>query len=215
MLEAVDKVLSFRAPKRALFRRVGRIYSPSHPDYIAITNAYRESRRACKNRMREDGTTAFGHGRAVALIGLYLLNIRDPAQIQACLLHDVVEDIRGYTHREIRAMFGARVAYLIRWLSKNPRKYYASKAECDRAYRRRFHKAPKKVLAVKLADVLHNLRTLFACSVQKQKRIVAAARRTYLPLAKRHGILAKELEAAIGRVEEGWAKRGRKSAKSS
>ena len=204
MLAQVDRILSFKAPKKEFFQHIRTFLNEDDPEYREIEKAYRVSRRACKNRRREDGSTAFGHGRSVCLIGMLCLGIKNPAQIKAMLLHDVVEDINGYTHDRIKSEFGHDVVYYTKWVSKPHPKDFTSKASRDDYYCRTFADAPADVLALKLPDVLHNLRTLFACSIEKQKRIVGVAKTTYLPLAKRHGILAGEIAAAIARIEAAW-----------
>lgn len=206
MLRCVDRVIATRSPKRVLFRHIKKFLPETDPQYKEILRAHAFAKRACRNRMREDGSTAFGHGVSVALIAVVCVGVKDPAQIMADLLHDVVEDIKGKTHAEIEAEFGQRVAYYVRWASKDPREDFPNKTARDKAYSERFLDAPAEVLENKLPDVLHNLRTLFACDIEKQKRIVEIARRIYLPLAKKHNVLSREIEAAIIRVETGWAR---------
>lgn len=204
MLTLVDTILASRAPKRLLFQHVEKFVQKDSKEYHAIDKAYRVARRACKNRRREDGSKAFGHGRTVCLIGVIILGIQDVALIQAMLLHDVVEDINGWTHDRIEAEFGQAVAYYVRWLSKPHPKLFTNKQDRDDYYCKTFEEAPRSILLGKLPDVLHNLRTLFACSLEKQRRIVGVARRVYVPLAQKHGILVAEILAAIDRVEAAW-----------
>jgi len=206
MLKCVDKVLATRSPKRDLFRHIKKFLPETDLQYQEILRAYAFAKKACRNRMREDGSTAFGHGVSVALIAVICVGVKNPAQIIADLLHDVVEDIKGKTHAEIEAEFGQGPSYYVRWSSKDPREEFPNKTARDKAYSERFLDAPTDVLENKLPDVLHNLRTLFACDIQKQKRIVEIARRIYLPLAQKHNVLSREIEAAIIRVEAGWAR---------
>lgn len=204
MLTQVDRILSFKAPKREFFRYIRTFLNEDDPEYQAIEKAYKVSRKACKNRRREDGSTAFGHGRSVCLIGMICLGIKDPAEIKAMLLHDVVEDINGCTHEGVEKEFGPDVVYYTKWVSKPHPKEFSTKEARDAFYHQTFAYAPVRVLTLKLPDVLHNLLTLFACSPEKQKRIVGVARSVYLPLAKKHGILTSEIEEAIARVEASW-----------
>lgn len=204
MLKRVDRVLATCSPKRDLFRHIQKFLPETDPQYHEIQRAHAFAKKACRNRVREDGSTAFGHGVSVALLAVVCVGVKNPAQIMADLLHDVVEDIKGKTHAEIEAEFGPSVAHYVRWASKDPREDFPSKMARDKAYSERFFDAPTDVLENKLPDVLHNLRTLFACAVDKQKRIVEVARTIYLPLARKHNVLAQEIEAAIIRVEEGW-----------
>jgi (p)ppGpp synthase/HD superfamily hydrolase len=204
MLTQVDRILSFKAPKREFFQQVRTFLSEDDPAYVAIEKAYKASRKECKKRRREDGPSAFGHGRAVCLIGMICLGIKDPVRIIAMLLHDVVEDIDGRTHEWVERKFGSEVVYYTRWVSKpHPDKFLTKEAR-DEFYHKTFAVAPKDVMELKFPDVLHNLCTLFACLIEKQKRIVGVARHVYLPLAKKHGVLVCEIEAAIARVEAKW-----------
>lgn len=205
MLTRVDKLFATRAPKRFLFQEIKKFLPENSAAFVRIQHAYNGARKACVNRMRDDGTKAIGHGRAVCLIGVTVLGIKDPARIIAMLKHDVVEDIPGWTHELVEEVDGQDVAYYIKWLSKPPKRLFQTKEARDDAYARSFLSAPKKVVECKLCDVLHNLRTLFACDEAKQRRIVAVARNIYLPLARKHKILAEEMETAILRVEAGWA----------
>lgn len=204
MLSQVDGVLATRAPKKLLFQHVERFLDKESSDYKAIQKAYSFARKSCGNRMRQDGSRAFGHGRTVCLLGVICQQITDPALVQAMLLHDVVEDIDGKTHEEIEREFGRAVSYFVRWLSKPHPKLFTNKHDRDEYYCKTFEDAPRDVVAGKLCDVLHNLSTLFACPIEKQKRIVDVAKRVYLPLAHKHGIFVKEIEEAISRVETSW-----------
>lgn len=205
MLTKIDRLLATRAPKQLLFRHIRKLIPGDRVALARIEYAYRGAQRACVKRMREDGSKAIGHGRAVCLIGVVCVGIKDPVRIIAMLNHDVVEDIKGWTHELAEQVYGKEVAHYLKWLSKPPQSLFKSKKERDEFYCQTFAGAPKKVLECKLCDVLHNLYTLFACSKAKQRRIVGVARRFYLPLAERHGILAGEIAAAVKRVEASWA----------
>jgi (p)ppGpp synthase/HD superfamily hydrolase len=213
MLTQVDWILSFKAPKREFFRHIRTFLNEDDLEYAAIEKAYKASRKECKKRRREDGSSAFGHGRAVCLIGMICLGIKDPVRIKAMLLHDVVEDIDGRTHEWIEGKFGSSVVYYTRWVSKPHPEEFLTKEARDEFYHKTFADAPKDIIELKLPDVLHNLCTLFACSHDKQKRIVGIARSVYLPLAQKHDILVSETEAAIARVEAKWTKQGESSVK--
>lgn len=204
MLTLVDRILSFKAPKKEFFQHIRTFLNENDPDYAEIEMAYKVSRKACKNRRREDGSSAFGHGRAVCLIGMMCLGITDPERIKAMLLHDVVEDIDGRTHEWVEQKFGQGVVYYTRWVSKPHPNEFSTKEARDECYQNKFIHAPKDVIELKLPDVLHNLLTLFACSIEKQKRIVGVAERVYLPLARKHGVLVGEIEEAIVRVKATW-----------
>jgi (p)ppGpp synthase/HD superfamily hydrolase len=125
---------------------------------------------------------------------------------EVTLSNDVVEDINGWTHERIEAEFGLAVSYFVRWLSKPHPKLFTNKPDRDEYYCKTFEDAPRNVMLGKLPDVLHNLRTLFACALEKQRRIVAVAKRVYVPLARKHDILFPEILAAIDRVEASWPK---------
>lgn len=185
------------------FRRIALLYPPLDPRYKAIERAYNDSKDAFRGKFRDDGETRyFEHIRAVALIVIDYLRVRDYHVIIAAILHDIVEDIPSWTIERVRLEYGDEVALLVEYLSKPSKADYTNRQERENVYHSRFEFAPREFFLIKLADRLHNLFTLYACTPAKRKRKIEETRRYYLPHAEKHLILLHELEEAIFELEK-------------
>jgi (p)ppGpp synthase/HD superfamily hydrolase len=191
--------------KESFLRRIERIYPYPTDEYHFIERAYQTAKDAFREKYREDQLTRyFEHLRVVTLIGIDHLRIIDHEVIAALLLHDIVEDISGWTVQRVKKEFGAKVAKLVAYASKPNIKDFPDKETRDKVYHRRFMTAPRKFFFIKLPDRLHNLWTLGACSRDKQERKIIETKRYYMPYAEREKILIHELEEAIARIEAMW-----------
>ena len=162
-------------------------YSPK-ADLDLIRRAYELARKAHEGQTRVSGEAYIIHPLHVAQI-LTQLHL-DDATISAALLHDVVEDTI-YTNEQMKEMFGDEVAMLIDGVTKLGRLQYKSKEEAQlESYRKMFLAMAKdiRVIMIKLADRLHNMRTLKYMRENKQKRIARETIEIYAPLANRLGI---------------------------
>ena len=162
-------------------------YQPN-ADADLIRRAYELADAAHKGQKRVSGEDYIIHPLAVAKI-LTDLQI-DDITISAAILHDVVEDTT-HTLDEMRELFGEEVAMLIDGVTKLGRIQYKSKEEQQlESYRKMFLAMAKdiRVIMIKLADRLHNMRTLKYMREDKQKRIARETIEIYAPLANRLGI---------------------------
>ncbi len=144
-----------------------------------IEAAYFFCKYAHRGQEREDGHRYFDHPRAVAWLLFNELHIHDAEMIIMALLHDLVEDSFIMTEKRLEKNFGRTVALGVRNLSKNTvddREYY---------WTRLLEVADWRELWVKLADRLHNLRTLDACNAEKQRRKLEETREHIYPLFRR------------------------------
>jgi guanosine-3',5'-bis(diphosphate) 3'-pyrophosphohydrolase len=161
-----------------------------HPksDTALIVRAYDTAERAHDGQLRRSGEAYISHPLAVATIlaGLGL----DDVTVAAALLHDAVEDT-GITLDDITADFGPSVAAIVDGVTKLDRVSFDSKAAQQAATMRKMLVAMAKdprVLLIKLADRLHNMRTVAAMPEWKQQRTAQETLDIYAPLAHRFGI---------------------------
>ena len=171
--------------------------SKYHPedDMSLVQRAYEYAEKAHANQVRKSGDPYFSHPVAVAVILTDLM--LDATTIAAGLLHDCVEDVEGCTLEGIRGMFGDEVAVLVDGVTKLSQLNFANREEAQAETLRKMFLAMAKdirVVLIKLADRLHNMRTL---KYQKPERQVPIARETldiYAPLAHRLGVYTVKWE---------------------
>ena len=161
-----------------------------------MTKAFQTARAAHSHQTRKSGEGYINHPLAVAKIvadiGL------DETTVIAALLHDAVEDTE-ITVADVERDFGAEVAAIVDGVTKLDRIRFDSKEEQQAATMRKMLVAMAKdlrVLIIKLADRLHNMRTIAAMPVEKQQRIASETLDIYAPLAHRLGMqgLKQQLE---------------------
>jgi guanosine-3',5'-bis(diphosphate) 3'-pyrophosphohydrolase len=153
-----------------------------------IEKAYLFAEKAHQGQLRNSGEEYIHHPLEVASI-LAELEM-DDSTIIAALLHDVAEDTE-HTLDEIRRNFGEEVAGLVDGVTKLGKIEYKSKVEVQVENLRKMFLAMAKdirVVLIKLADRLHNMRTLKYQSEYKQKEIAQETLEIYAPLANRLGI---------------------------
>ncbi len=171
-----------------------RKYHPS-TDISMIEKAYRIADSAHKGQVRKSGEPYIIHPLCVAII-LAELEL-DKETIVAGLLHDVVEDT-VMTDEEIASEFGSEVALLVDGVTKlGQLSYEADKVEVQAENLRKMFLAMAKdirVILIKLADRLHNMRTLRYMKPEKQKEKARETMDIYAPIAQRLGISKVKVE---------------------
>ena len=172
-----------------------RRYNPN-TDEDLINKAYVYAMRAHGNQKRASGDPYFAHPLEVAAL---LTDLRlDDATIVAAMLHDTIEDTDA-TREEIDRLFGKDIGALVDGLTKIKKLDLVSKRAAQAENLRKLLLAISddvRVLLVKLADRLHNMRTLHYVPPEKRARIAEETLDIYAPLAGRMGIqqMRDELE---------------------
>jgi len=168
----------------------------SDADEALLNKAYVYAMKAHGSQTRASGDPYFSHPLEVAAI---LTDLKlDDATIVAALLHDTIEDT-GATKKEIDEMFGPEIGHLVEGLTKIRRLDLVSKEAAQAENLRKLLLAISddiRVLLVKLADRLHNMRTIKHVSPAKRTRIAQETMDIYAPLAGRMGMqhMREELE---------------------
>ncbi len=153
-----------------------------------IEHAYDVARDAHRDQVRRSGDPYIAHPVGVAMI-LAELGL-DDITVASALLHDAVEDT-DVTIGDLSDVFGGDVAAIVDGVTKLDRIQFDSKEEQQAATMRKMLVAMAKdlrVLLIKLADRLHNLRTIASLPEEKQHRIAQETLDVYAPLAHRLGI---------------------------
>ena len=192
-MPTVDRVLPWRrndpppadevAPLLSAFRK----RHPKAPTAL-ITRAYLQSADSHRGQSRNSGEPYVQHPLAVARI-IADLGL-DDVTVAAALLHDTVEDT-GTTLDEIERSFGVDVAAIVDGVTKLERVQFDSREAQQAATMRKMLVAMARdlrVLIIKLADRLHNMRTIAAMPAWKQDRIARETLDIYAPLAHRLGM---------------------------
>ena len=164
-------------------------------DMERIRQAFEFANEAHCKQKRKSGEPYILHPIAVARIIAEELELSTDAII-AAFLHDVVEDT-DYTIDDIRAMFGNGVAFLVNVVTKQKKEEYEHSKQIDN-YQQMLSSVQYDIraLLIKLADRLHNMRTLSSMRPDKQMKIAGETDYFYAPLANRLGLyhIKTELE---------------------
>ncbi|MDA7782415.1 bifunctional GTP diphosphokinase/guanosine-3',5'-bis pyrophosphate 3'-pyrophosphohydrolase [Gammaproteobacteria bacterium] len=153
-----------------------------------IRRAYYYAEQAHEGQFRRSGEPYVTHPLAVA--GILCEMHMDPQSLMAAMLHDVIEDT-GITKTAIKSQFGTSVADLVDGVSKLNKMTFSSRAEAQAENFQKMAMAMAKdlrVILVKIADRLHNMRTLEVLTPEKRRRIARETLDIYSPIANRLGM---------------------------
>ena len=165
-----------------LIRRIRKFHPEDNMDLVRRAYEYAEAAHA--GQVRKSGEPYFSHPCAVAVILTDLM--LDGTTIAASLLHDCVEDVEGCTLETIREQFGQEVELLVDGVTKLNKLNFASREEAQAETLRKMFLAMAKdirVVLIKLADRLHNMRTLKFQKPERQEPIARETLDIYAPLA--------------------------------
>ncbi len=163
-------------------------------DLEQIDVAFNYARQMHTGQMRSSGEPYICHPVSVAKIMVEYGFDND--SIIASILHDVVEDTEA-TFEDLTTNFGSEISSLVNGVTKLGKIEYTSKEEQQMEYMRKMFFAMAKdirVIAIKLADRLHNMRTLDACPRDKQLRIALETIEIFAPLSHRLGMRKLKIE---------------------
>ena len=169
-----------------LIEELSTYLKPKDVEHVRVAIEF--SRAAHQGQMRQSGDPYVSHPIAVARI-LTPLHI-DAQAIIAALLHDVVEDTE-VTSEQVAEKFGKPVAELVDGLSKLDRIRFETREDAQAENFRKMLLAMARdvrVILIKLADRLHNMRTLDSMAVDKRERIARETMEIYAPIANRLGL---------------------------
>ncbi|UUU25358.1 RelA/SpoT family protein [Streptomyces sp. DSM 40750] len=165
-----------------------------HPDadLDPLRRAYVLAESSHRGQMRKSGEPYITHPLAVTLILAELG--AETTTLTASLLHDTVEDT-DVTLDQVREEFGEEVRYLVDGVTKLEKVDYGAAAEPE-TFRKMLVATGNdvRVMSIKLADRLHNMRTLGVMRPEKQERIAKVTRDVLIPLAERLGVQALKTE---------------------
>ncbi|MFB7861468.1 MULTISPECIES: RelA/SpoT family protein [unclassified Streptomyces] len=173
---------------------VGEAHRAHHPDadLAVLRRAYVLAESSHRGQFRKSGEPYITHPLAVTLILAELG--AETTTLTAALLHDTVEDTE-VTLDQVRREFGDEVAYLVDGVTKLEKVDYGAAAEPE-TFRKMLVATGNdvRVMSIKLADRLHNMRTLGVMRPEKQARIAKVTRDVLIPLAERLGVQALKTE---------------------
>ncbi len=147
-------------------------------------------------QMRKSGEAYVSHPCLVALILVEELGVTDPATLAAAMLHDTIEDVEDVTSEVISSIFGKHVAAIVDGCTKISNFDGDRQSFSKMVHRKIFAQASSRVeiLLVKLADRLHNLRTMDAMPRHKRQKIADETLAVYAPMSGIMGLYALKRE---------------------
>lgn len=162
--------------REAFFAKVEEFFTTEEAEFIG--RAYEFSKAGHYKQERDDGSRYFDHPKTVAWILMTEFGVRDWEVIVDALLHDIREDTYLLTHKCLVINFGLNVACDVDALTKREEEKKNVGVYIERVKKQGF-----RAVIVKLADRLHNLRTLGPCTPEKRAKTIAETKEFIFPLA--------------------------------
>ncbi|MCL1841250.1 MAG: bifunctional (p)ppGpp synthetase/guanosine-3',5'-bis(diphosphate) 3'-pyrophosphohydrolase, partial [Propionibacteriaceae bacterium] len=194
MRQRLARLGAVKSPQSAVLDPLFTIVKANHPkaDLDEVARAYRTAEHYHTGQMRKSGDPYITHPLAVATI-LAELGMTETT-LCAGLLHDTVEDT-SYTLEQLRADFGDEIALLVDGVTKLDKITYGESAKVETIRKMVLAMSHDiRVLVIKLADRLHNMRTIGFLAPEKQQRIAKETLEIFAPLAHRLGMNAIKWE---------------------
>lgn len=188
MRQRLARLGAVKSPQSAVLDPLFNVIRQNHPkaDLNLVERAYRTAEHYHRGQLRKSGDPYITHPLAVTLI-LAELGMTEPT-LCAALLHDTVEDT-SYTVEQLTADFGPEVAALVDGVTKLDKITYGDSAKAETLRKMVIAMSRDiRVLVIKLADRLHNMRTLGFLRPDKQNRIAKETLEIFAPLAHRLGM---------------------------
>lgn len=189
---------SYKITEEEIQHRANEVFSAmekrcSVEEMQLVQKAFNFAREAHRNQTRKSGEPYIIHPIAVAMIIANEMQL-GPAPVCAAFLHDVVEDT-PCTEEKIEQEFGEDVAFLVRVVTKKKKNQYEMSKQLDNFKQMldSMHYDIRAIL-IKLADRLHNMRTLASMTPAKQMKIAGETDFFYAPLANRLGLYTIKIE---------------------
>ncbi len=194
MRQRLARLGATRSSQSAVLDPLVKVVGASHPkaDIALLERAYSTAEHYHRGQIRKSGDPYITHPLAVTTI-LAELGMTEPTLV-AGLLHDTVEDT-SYTVEQLTADFGSEVAALVDGVTKLDKVTYGDSAKSETLRKMVIAMSRDiRVLVIKLADRLHNMRTLRFLRQEKQDRIARETLEIFAPLAHRLGMNAIKWE---------------------
>lgn len=197
MLDELKRVILKHRRQREFFRLIARHFGGHGTvEYRLIKKAYSLAHKEFFQVRRHDGDRYFYHKVAVAVIILCYLKVLDANLIAAALLHDLIEDIPGWSKERLARMFNEDVAHLVASVTKPDQKPYGTNLhKFEKATFATVRAGGYRAIKLKVSDRLHNMITLWGSPPKKLEKTLETLRYV-LPLAVEIDVLWQELTLA-------------------
>ncbi len=179
-----------------IYRSQMEVYVAGKEGEDIFWNALDFAAEAHADQWRRSGDAYILHPCSVAKILAAEMDITHPEILAASLLHDTVEDVEYVTNEVVREKFGVYVAAIVEGCTKVTKDSGDKQARSKKTHRKIFSGAARRpeVMLVKLADRLHNLRTLQAMPLRKQQQVADETLDIYAPLSTVFGMFNMKRE---------------------